>query len=287
MESSLHTIQGQLPPKSLQDFQLAFGDYLRSQLHEEDNPIPKRIGQLYQELIFNNLKGFINQCFPVCQTVMTAEQWKTLTLKFFQQGELTSPYFTEINKHFVDFLYELTEENKLALNVPNYMPDLAHYEWVELMLDIYPNENVGNVLYSHEGKSIVLNPDMQNLHYPWAVHHISANTKPTEQTDTFLLVYRTPEHKIAFMETNALTHLLMDFMQQNSSAENTVNATDKDTDDSADKQKSDTAMFANVTALLTAFFESMEINVEDQPNMLGFGKDLLNQLHEKNVLLMV
>lgn len=278
MESSLHTIQDQLPPKSLQDFQLAFGDYLRSQLHENDNPIPKRVGQLYQELIFNNLKGFINQCFPVCQTVMTAEQWKTLTLNFFQQGELTSPYFTEINKHFVDFLYELTEENKLALNVPTYLPDLAHYEWVELMLDIYPNENMGNVLYVNNAKGIVLNPNIQNLHYPWAVHHISSNTKPTEQEDTFLLVYRTPEHKITFMETNALTHLLIDFMQQNSTA-------DKTDEEATKTNVIKMRIFESGTALLTAFFDSMAIDISKQPNMLEFGEVLLNQLLEQHVLL--
>lgn len=256
-------------PSQLQAFQADFGDYLRSQMHEDGNSIPKRVGQLYQELIFNNLKGFINQCFPVCQTIMTPKQWQALSLYFFQNANLHSPYFTEVNKHFVDFMYTLSDTQKQALSVPDYMADLAHYEWVELNLDIQPNNPKNTALFAN----YALNQNMQNLHYQWAVHQIDNTNPPTEPADTFLLVYRTPTHSVEFMETNALTHLLIEYMTQTATqAENTNHA-----------NSNNEPLFNDGRALLTAFFNSIETEVE--PHILDFGEALLAQLISEHLII--
>ncbi|PIE46806.1 MAG: hypothetical protein CSA42_06480 [Gammaproteobacteria bacterium] len=258
-------------PSQLQAFQTDFGNYLRSQLHKDGNGIPKRVGQLYQELIFNNLKGFINQCFPVCQTIMTAKQWQALSLYFFQNADLHSPYFTEVNKHFVDFIYTLSDAQKQTLSVPDYMADLAHYEWVELDLDIRPNNNHANTaLFAN----FTLNQNMQNLHYHWAVHQIDTTNRPTKPKDTFLLVYRTPANSVEFMQTNALTHLLIEYMTKTVNqhlTEKTNNAT-----------SNNKPLFNNGRALLTAFFNSIETEVE--PQILDFGEALLAQLISEHLI---
>lgn len=246
-----------------------------SQSKDIADDIPKRVGQLYQSLIFNNLKGFINQCLPVCQTLMTAEEWQALTLYFFQNGDLHSPYFTEINKHFVDFLYTLSAEQRASLNVPDYLADLAHYEWIELVLDIYPDTKVYAPLYP----GYELNINLKNLHYQWQVHRISDDNLPTEAEDTFLLVYRTPTHHIEFMEVNALTHLLIEFMLEHSTSSENLTKTDE-AEATADQQL---PQFSDARALLTQFFASMDTQVE--PQVLDFGEQLLQQLIEQQVLL--
>lgn len=261
-----------------------------SQSKDIADDIPKRVGQLYQSLIFNNLKGFINQCLPVCQTLMTAEEWQALTLYFFQNGDLHSPYFTEINKHFVDFLYTLSAEQRASLNVPDYLADLAHYEWIELVLDIYPDTKVYAPLYP----GYVLNINLKNLHYQWQVHRISEDNLPKEAEDTFLLVYRTPTHHIEFMEVNALTHLLIEFMLEHSTSENPTK-TDEASEaieaiETAEAYQQDEqakprqlSRFNDARALLTQFFASMDTQVE--PQVLDFGEQLLQQLIEQQVLL--
>lgn len=271
-------------------------DSLHDALHDDPDgnqskdiadDIPKRVGQLYQSLIFNNLKGFINQCLPVCQTLMTAEEWQALTLYFFQNGDLHSPYFTEINKHFVDFLYTLSAEQRASLNVPDYLADLAHYEWIELVLDIYPDTKVYAPLYP----GYVLNINLKNLHYQWQVHRISEDNLPTEAEDTFLLVYRTPTHHIEFMEVNALTHLLIEFMLEHSTSKNPTKTDEAiEAIETAEAYQQDEqakprqlSRFNDARALLTQFFASMDTQVE--PQVLDFGEQLLQQLIEQQVLL--
>ncbi len=256
----------QRPPESLRTFHTHFGDYLRDQNPQQTatkhpdlvKHIPERVGRVYRELIYNNLTGFINQCFPICQTLISQQQWDDLSLAFFQQGSLNSPYFSEINQHFVDYLYQLTDEQRQQLGLPPFFADLAHYEWVELLLDVAPDSDVATEIYL--GAS--LNPVLENLHYPWPVQRISADKPPQEKVETFLIVYRNRHDVIAFMEANAMTHALVAFMLQKT----------------ADKQT-----FENARTLIGAFYDL--VGVEKQPTMIAFGEQLIAQLEERDIIL--
>lgn len=53
----------------LRIFQREFGDYIRKQ--NTIIPIPcLLVGQLYQNLIYNNVSGFVNQCFPLLAVLL-------------------------------------------------------------------------------------------------------------------------------------------------------------------------------------------------------------------------
>ncbi|ELA09763.1 hypothetical protein MOMA_05155 [Moraxella macacae 0408225] len=193
--------------------QQAFANFLRQQNSVDQNlplsapldDLSPRIGKLYQSLVCNNVTSFVNQCFPVCQTLVDSVLWQQLIQLFIQSNHLKSPYFIEINRQFCEFLADTT--CLVDLGLPLFLGELAHYEWIELWVETLPNEAFHQVL-----PMLFINPTLQVLQYDWAVHEISSKTQPIA-TPTFLLVYRQGT-RVKFMQTNSLTFLLLDFLQQ-------------------------------------------------------------------------
>lgn len=196
--------------KSLQAFECHFGDYLRKQSHSDTDHVPSRAGQLYQSLIFNNVSGFVAQCFPVCQQVIDADTWHKLLLSFVQHGDMASPYFSEINQQFVEYLQN--SDVIETLNLPPFFAELAHYEYIELYVDNLPD--TPPKLFLQGDAHLALNPSVQVLNYEWQVDTISARFMPDAPQDTFIAVYRQDDFKTAFMTLNALSFILLTFIQQ-------------------------------------------------------------------------
>lgn len=241
---------------ALRQFQEAFGGYLRRQAHDDDDSalVPERVGRLYQELIFNSVANFPQQCFPICKRLL-GEQFDTLCRAFFQDYPLHSPYFTQINQDFVRFL-----ESQPSL--PEGVAGLAHYEWVELLVDIDSDKKPIVVLASDEG-DIALNPSLQNLHYGHVVHLMTpmSDLADLKACETFLLMYRRSDDSVETMQTNALTHLLIEFMQHSD------------------------VVYASADELLMTFLAS--IGGEMNASMTAFFAELLDELLVKQVLVKV
>ena len=88
------------------------------------------------------------------------------------------------------------------------------YEWRELEVDQHPAAVPRVHLPPAEDCLLRLNPTLQNLHYHWPVHRISPEFIPTQPQATFLLVYRNFEHRVQFMEINAVTSALLQLLQE-------------------------------------------------------------------------
>ena len=196
-------------------FQNTFGAYLRRQVHTELDVPPAREGQLYQSLIYNNLTTFVNQCFPICKAILDEQTWQALLQDFLENGEMHSPYFSEINEQFVQYLKEQNVIDRFGL--PAFFVELAHYEWVELYVDNLPNHEAVSFMH-YQDHAIALNPSVQALHYAWAVQTVSTKCLPDNPSDTFLLVYRKfidNKYQTAFMSVSIPTLLLIGFIQEN------------------------------------------------------------------------
>lgn len=258
-----------LAPYALKKFQLEFGDYLRSQRQSEQDNIPNRVGKIYQDLIFNNVSGFLNQCFPICKSIL-GEHWRTLCLYFFQRYPTHSPYFSEIPMQFVEFLSQCVDDDfdqsewataltiqhaDIITHIPPYLPELAHYEWLELYVETLPNQAEPLILNAE--KSYFLNPTIQNHYYGYPVHHIrSDHGDEIALQDTFLVVLRQDE-QVKFVEVNVLTHLLLDFLQNNP------------------------VVYQNQIDLLKAFAESIEY--ADFDGLVAFKDDLFAMLENESI----
>lgn len=173
--------------------------------------------RIYQELIFNNLFNFIKSGFPVLSGILGEERLRRLTRKFLSDYRCQSPYFLEISQEFLRFLQE---SYKAEEGDPVFLLELAHYEWVELALDVAEEElppeveaievTQKNILTLH----FQVSPLAWSLSYSYPVHRISQDFQPRQASDeaSFLVVYRNRKDQVGFLEINAVTARLMQFM---------------------------------------------------------------------------
>ena len=200
-------------PMPFQEFQIAFGRHLRDPRgRERPAGVPARRAGLYRELLRNNLEGFLLACFPVSREVFGTRRWSRLIDVFFRDARCQTPYFREIPR---EFLRWLTETPSLPVALPPWALELAHYEWVELALDVAdvatPAHDPSADLMS--GRP-VLAPALMNLACQWPVHRIGLAWRPRKPQATQLLAYRDATDAVRFMELNPVSARLVALLQQ-------------------------------------------------------------------------
>lgn len=98
--------------------------------------IPARRMRVYEELLFNNLEGFLLACYPVTRRLLGARAWRRIVRRFFAGRHAHSPLFRDIPKAFLDWLAPGAAE--LFPDLP-FLAELMHYEWLELTVSIAPD----------------------------------------------------------------------------------------------------------------------------------------------------
>ena len=200
------------------DFQLeqyAFAAHIRD---PENNPAPEGIEDrrmaIYRSLFFNNVSQLLSRTFPVLFKILGAERWQELIRDYFSTHESHTPLFLEMPREFLQYL---EDERGAVEEDPAFLYELAHYEWVELVLSIdereVPLENIdpdGDLLQERPEVS----PLVWSLQYRFPVHTLSPENQPTEppEAPTFLVVYRDREDNIGFLEINAVTARLIELL---------------------------------------------------------------------------
>ena len=196
-----------------QHYQYQFGRYLR----DPQQPLPSGVaaerGEVYAELLFNNLRNFIDACCPVCRLIVGEPRWTDLIRAFFIGHRCHSPLFRDIPREFVHWLQD---DPQHSAHLPPFIPHLAHYEWLELAADVHPGEvaaarPVAEVLAS----TLFTNPTLQLGIYPWPVQQISAEFQPLtpDNTPTCLAVYRDSSDTVRFTQLNPLSAHLLNLLQ--------------------------------------------------------------------------
>lgn len=201
--------------KSFQTTQLAFTQHLRT---PELFPIPaemedRRMG-IYRELIYNNIESFIANVFPVIRSILADQQWHALIRDFIHQHRCQTPYFLEISEEFLQFLMQ---ERGLCDADPAFLLELAHYEWIELALDVSDADIPPASSYPIEPLLSLprVSPLVVCLTYQYPVQKISASYQPSTPELTQLVVYRNRADKVCFLAANALTLRLLYLLQTN------------------------------------------------------------------------
>ena len=240
---------------SLRDSQLAMAGYLRD---PAASPPPRGVEQrrldIYQRLVYNNIEGFISKGFPVLRSLYGDDDWQQLVRGFIQAHRCSTPYFMEISQEFLQYLLQEYQPRDLD---PPFMAELAHYEWVELALDVAEESPPPAVQVDDPLAAVPrLSPLAWLLSYRFPVHQIGPRNQPREEGEpTYLVVYRDRQERVRFMELNAVTARLVELTRDNSEATG-----------------------AGLLATLAA-----ETGVESR-SLQAFGSQLLTQLLECGVL---
>ena len=221
---------------------------------------PRRL-KVYEDLFYNNIEGFLRQGFPVLHGILyAAGTWHELVRGFFASHACETPYFTDIAAEFVGWL----QAGNAPTGYPAYSAELAHYEWMELVLaleDAPPSppglRGTGDVM----ALCPVLNPVSRTLRYRWPVTTLGPDNPHVDSLPEAmqLLVYRDRDDVVRFMSINAATAELLE--QLGLDAEHTC------------------------TGLILLQRLSERMPDVDPGQVLAFGQSLLEDFLERGVLL--
>lgn len=244
---------------SFQDTQNALAAWLRD---PDNRPAPPGIEQrrlnIYRDLVFNNIEGFLRNGFPALHSLLEASLWHQLARDFIARHACDSPYFVDISRHFVEFLQ--ASEDWLA-RLPPWALELAHYEWMEVAVDIADpgelpagTEAGGDLLAG----APVLSPVACLLGYRWPVHQLCVDHVPASPPDepTWLMIYRDREDAVKFMALNQATAALL--------------------------QRASSHPHQSGQELLSALAQEMRLPVSQ---VLEFGLEQLEQMRERGIIL--
>lgn len=188
------------------------------QIRNPDQPLPAGIDarrmQVYVELFFNNIAGFLAGAFPVYRSLCDDARWHAEVRRFMQEYGSTSPLLRDLAPAYRDYV-----DNRRAPRPddPPFLSELLHYEWVELALDIAeadpfadrPATRISDHQLLQEQPQ--LSPLAWLLGYRWPVHRISTAYRPEQPPAhlTWLLVYRNRADQVRFLELNAVSARLL------------------------------------------------------------------------------
>jgi uncharacterized protein len=197
-------------PEDLGGQQDALAAYIRDPEHAAPPPgIEQRRLRIYRDLFFNNVSGMLAGSFPVIHRILGEEAWARLIRGFFRDHDSHTPLFTELAREFLRYL-----ENDEVVDQPPWLRELAHYEWIELALqlseasdDEFAHDASGDLL---EGAPVV-SPVAWPVAYAWPVQRIGPDWQPAiaPANPTLLLLHRGSGDKIDFHELNPLTYRLL------------------------------------------------------------------------------
>ena len=199
----------------LRSSQLALAGYLRNpgSVPPPAGVEPRRL-KIYQDLIYNNIEGFISSGFPVLRSLYSDSPWHALVRQFIDGHRCHTPYFLEISQEFLRFLME---RHQPGAQDPPFIAELAHYEWVELALSVAEDDVPAP---GPDRDPLTARPRLSSLAwvlaYRWPVHRIGADFRPSEPGEpVYLVVYRDRDDQVRFMALNAATARLLELARDN------------------------------------------------------------------------
>lgn len=238
---------------AFQQFQRDLAQHLRDPHHtRRPAGVPAGRMAVYNELLFNNVCGFLDSCFPVCRGLLGEARWRRLCRTFYRDWPSHTPWFREIPREFVRYL----QEAQIAQPLPRWLGDLACYEWAELAVDVM---DVAVPAHDPQGdlmaRPVCLNPARIDVASPWPVHRIGPAWQPRRPEPAFLVVFRDAQHAVQFAEINAVTARVLAWLEEDHTGQQAL------------KQL------------------AREMHHPDPQALLGFGHTLLNDLRAQGVIL--
>lgn len=195
--------------ETLREQQYALARHVRDPgAHAGPPGIEDRRLAIYRDLFLNGVDNLLAGNFPVIRGTLGDDAWKALVRRFYAEYRCRTPLFTEIGREFVQFLEGRDD-------VPPWLHELAHYEWVELALQISdeplpPHDPDGDLL---AGRPVV-SPHAWALAYCWPVPRIGPSFQPDARpgTPTLLLVRRDAGGDVHFSALSPLVFRLLQLL---------------------------------------------------------------------------
>lgn len=178
--------------------------------------VEERRLRVYRELFFNNVEGILAGNFPVIRRILGDSRWTALVRAFYREHPSHTPLFTELAREFVRYV---DARGGHGGEDPPWLRELAHYEWIELALQI-SEACAGDVPHDPDGDLLagipVLSPLAWPLAYEWPVHRLGPEHLPDRPpgTPTLLLLRRDAGGTVRFAELSPLAFRLLQRLEE-------------------------------------------------------------------------
>lgn len=208
-------------PAALRAQQMALARHLRDPAAvPPPGGIEDRRLAIYRDLLHNNIRRLLSGNFPVIRRTLGDDAWASLVRRFFAGHRCHTPLFTEIGREFQRWLEQQAGQDP---DLPAWLPELAHYEWVELALQISDAQPPCAIdpLQDHADRAgalldgvPVVSPQAWALAYRWPVHRIAPGYQPRMPPDepTLLLVRRDHDGQVRFASLSPLAFRLLELL---------------------------------------------------------------------------
>ena len=204
----------QSDPPGFLKAQREFAAHIRNpELNPPPSDVEPRRMRIYVRLFHRNIATFLENGFPVATAVLGESRWQDLVKGFIHRHGSETPYFLDIGQEFMAFL-----DGDPTLDVPDWLLELCHYEWVRRSLrnavEEIPLDGIdpdGELLAGR----VVVSPLIRPLCYRFRVHKIRPRQNPESAPaePAWLIACRRRDDTVHVVGSNALTHRLVEILQ--------------------------------------------------------------------------
>ncbi len=176
---------------------------------------PRRM-RVYEELLFNNLDGFLRACYPVTLDMLGEQAWQGTVRSFLAEHRCRSPLFRDIPGEFLGWM-----ENRAAARFPErpFLHEFMHYEWLEMIVSICPAENAGKAPDPDSdllSVAPILDCSARLACYQYPVHRIGPDFQPREADGQqyCFLVFRDGNDVVNFISLNPVAARMVEILAE-------------------------------------------------------------------------
>jgi hypothetical protein len=192
--------------------QFGLSAHLRDPAHVPAPPgLEDRRVAVYRELVFANLASLLRGAFPVIAATLGEARFDALVRAFLRDHRATTPLFPELPRELVCFL---DVRAQAGVGDPPWLPELAHYEWLEVALDYAEAEPLppAPADFDPVAEKLLASPVAWPVAYAWPVHRIGPAFQPDAAPDaaTYLLLQRDAAGRVRFHEIGAVAFRLLE-----------------------------------------------------------------------------
>lgn len=195
--------------------QRQFAAYVRGKNKIYDS---NKRASLYKGLLFGNINEILRSTFPLIVKILSATTWERLIADFIHDHKAITPLFYEIPAEFLDYLWH---GRSIIKNDPEWLKEVAHFDWIEIFLETNNERNDEGLVPINKIESndiICTSCNAILLTYKYAVHHLLQATEKIDKLprqDTYLLAYRDSNLIVNFFPIDILAARLFTLLQQN------------------------------------------------------------------------
>jgi hypothetical protein len=147
----------------------------------------------YRRLVFNVIKGTLDQAYPIAARHLGAESWLKLVSDFFADYPCSDPQVWKMPAELIDYV---DASNYHDIIKKPYLKDLLKMEWLEIEIHSMPDIEQEPCLQLTNALHLPLsfNPHYTLSRFSYPVHKIHVTDPADSPGEYFMLIFRNNEN---------------------------------------------------------------------------------------------